>query len=228
MDLLSGALLVGSMYTAFEVIDRLDLGEVVASKFRRKDDYCLTLGYRRICGMRVPITANMKITPHLLVCGLSGQGKSKCIEYTIKNKDSILLNAFEEDFRSVKCRRVFGNENILRYLTRLLEDPYKRETTFYVVIDELLVLSNDKKISKAIMDLLAVGRHYNIFVIGISQRGTKQDLSYKDLFNARATFRQVDPSSYAAVLGCNIDETLTKREFLLYSDDVYKGRTYDV
>ncbi len=135
MDLISGALLVGSMYTAFEVIDRLDIGEVVASKFRRKDDYCLTLGYRRICGMRVPIIANMKITPHLLVCGLSGQGKSKCIEYTIKNKNAILLNAFEEDFRSVKCRRVFGNENILRYLTKLLESPYKRETPFYVVID---------------------------------------------------------------------------------------------
>ena len=226
--LIDYALLTGSSYLLYKAIEKLDPAELIASKFKKNDEYCLTLGYRRICGIRVPVIANMRVTPHLLVCGLSGQGKSKCIEYTIKNKDSILLNAFEEDFRSVKCRRVFGNENILRYLTRLLEDPYKREKPFYVVIDELLVLSNDKKISKAIMDLLAVGRHYNIFVIGISQRGTKQDLSYKDLFNARATFRQVDPSSYAAVLGGNIDETLTKREFLLYSDDVYKGRTYDV
>ena len=109
-----------------------------------------------------------------------------------------------------------------------MENPYKREKPFFIVIDELLVLSAQKDISRAIMNLLSVARHFNLYLVGVSQRGTKQDLSYKDLFNSRACFRMVDNSSYGAVLGCNIDETLVKREFLLYSDSVYKGRTFDV
>ena len=99
----------------------------------------------------------------------------------------------------------------------------------YVVIDELLVLCIDKKISNAIKDLLAIGRHYNIFLIGISQRGCKSDLSFKDLFNARMTFKQVESSSYGAILGYSVeDKRLNKREFILASDDIYRGMTYDV
>lgn len=192
------------------------------------DDYKLVLGYSGKL-VKKPIIVDMRSTPHLLCCGLSGQGKSRCIEYAIKGKDVVLLNAFYDDFKTIKGRRIVGNENILKYLESLVKEPYKREKPLYIVIDELLVLCIDKKISNAIKDLLAVGRHYNIFCFGISQRGTKSDLSFKDLFNARMTFRQVEGSSYSAILGYSVeDKRLKKREFVLASDDIYKGMTYDV
>ena len=191
-------------------------------------DTTLTVGYEK--GLfRKPITIDMNVTPHLLCCGLSGQGKSKCIEYAVRGKDVVLLNAFEDDFKSIKARRIIGNENILHYLEMLVREPYKRDKPLYIVIDELLVCCMDKKISNAIKDLLAIGRHYNVFVIGIAQRGTKTDLSFKDLFNARMTFRQVEESSYRAILGVSVEErNLKKQEFILMSDDVHFGRTYTV
>ena len=153
----------------------------------------------------------------------------RCIEYAIKDKDVVLLNAFEDDFKNIKARRIIGNENILHYLEALVREPYKRDKPLYIVIDELLVCCMDKKINNAIKDLLAIGRHYNVFVIGIAQRGTKTDLSFKDLFNARMTFRQVENSSYQAILGCSIeDKRLNKREFILMSDDLYYGKSYDI
>ena len=193
-----------------------------------KDDYVLVIGHAK--GLfKTPITVDMRTTPHLLCCGLSGQGKSRCIEYAIKDKDVILLNAFKDDFKAVKARKIIGNENILHFLENIIKEPYKRDKPLYIVIDELLVCCTDKKINNAIKDLLAVGRHYNIFVIGIAQRGTKTDLSFKDLFNSRMTFRQVESSSYQAILGCSIeDKKLNKREFILMSDDLYCGKTYDI
>ena len=111
----------------------------------------------------------------------------------------------------------------------LVREPYKRDKPLYIVIDELLVCCMDKKINNAIKDLLAIGRHYNVFVIGIAQRGTKTDLSFKDLFNARMTFRQVEDSSYRAILGVSVEErNLKKREFIIMSDDVYYGKSYDI
>lgn len=178
------------------------------------------------------IVVNMKTTPHLLVCGLSSQGKSKCIEYAMRDKLNItLLNAFEEDFKSLKCERIYGREEIQNYLNGLLEDKHYFEIPKFIVIDEMIVLCNDKKISKAIIDLLSVGRHYNIFIIGIAQRGLKTDLPFKDLFNARMTFRQVESSSYRTILGglpegINID--LKPRQFIIYHTDVECGQTYDI
>ena len=58
----------------------------------------------------------------------------------------------------------------------------------------------DKGITKAITDLLAIGRHYNIFLVGISQQGTKESVKFKDLFNSRICFSQVEESSYRSVI----------------------------
>ena len=72
MDLLSGALLVGSMYCAFEAIDRLDPGSIITSKLKTYDEHCLTIGYMRKGGVfKVPVTCDFKRTPHLLISGLS-------------------------------------------------------------------------------------------------------------------------------------------------------------
>lgn len=192
----------------------------------KESDYTLTVGYSGI--LRRKIVVDMKLTPHVLVCGLSGQGKSKCVEYAMKNKNCVILNAFREDFTSIKCLRINDIEQILEYLESI-KYVYNNKP-LYIVIDEMLVLCLNKKINNAILNLLATGRHYNIFIIGISQKGTKQDIPFKDLFNARLTFRQVEASSYAAILGYYPEDNLklNKREFVLFSDNIYRGRTYDL
>lgn len=191
--------------------------------------YELKLGFKNNLLYKKPILIDMKVTPHLFVCGLSGSGKSKMIEHAVQGKNIILINAFEDDFKTIQARRINGNDNILRFFNTLLESLYKRDEPLYIVIDELLVLCMDKGVTKAISDLLAIGRHYNIFLIGISQIGTKESVKFKDLFNSRACFRQVEESSYRAILGYSPeDKRLGQRQFYLYSDDVYRGKTYTI
>ena len=146
----------------------------------------------------------------------------------MRNKNCVLLNAFRDDFKSINCLRINDPEQILHFLENI-KDTYQKEPLF-IVIDEMLVLCMNKKINNGILNLLATGRHYNIFLIGISQKGTKQDIPFKDLFNARLTFRQVEQSSYGAILGYYPEENLklNKQEFILFSDDIYRGRTYDL
>lgn len=212
-------------------VDKFGIGEKLISLCSRNkelDEYMLQVGYSGI--LRKQIIVNFRTTPHLLVCGLSGQGKSKMVESAIKfKKNVILLNVFEDDFTSIKSRRINEVGEILIFLKALLEDKKKYDEPIYVVIDELLTLSMNKKVNTAISELLAVGRHYNIFVIGICQRGEKTELSYKNLFNARICFRQVEESSYRAVLGYSpVNKTLNHREFYIYSDVIEKGKTYDL
>ena len=117
--------------------------------------------------------------------------------------------------------------NIINVLMNCCKQYQK--TPLYIVIDELLVLCNNKKINKCILDILAVARHYNVYLIGIAQRGLSIDMSFKNLFNSRLCFRQVEETSYRAILGYSIDNpNLQKREFILLSDYIYKGRTYDI
>lgn len=232
MDL--GVITLGAA-ASYLLVDKFNIGQGLINIFsisknkKLLDQYTLLIGYSGSL-LRKQIVVSMKITPHLLVCGLSGSGKSKMVETSIADKNNVvLLNVFEEDFTSVRGRRVNGNENICSYLKSLVDEPYKRIEPLYIVIDELLVLCMDKKVNKAIADLLAIGRHYNIFVIGISQRGEKTELPYKNLFNSRVCFRQVEESSYRAILGFSPeDKKLKHREFYLYSNEIAKGKTYDL
>ena len=65
LDLMSSALLIGSMYTAYEIIERLDIGGLIASKFKSKSNYCLTLGHTKGV-FKKDIIVDFRITPHLL------------------------------------------------------------------------------------------------------------------------------------------------------------------
>jgi hypothetical protein len=204
------------------------------SKYLNKEvgEYELKVGYKNLLICRKPIIVDMRTTPHLFVCGLSGSGKSKMVEYAAKGKNVALLNVFEDDFTSIQGQRIIGNNNILKFLTSLLDTMRSRQKgtePLYLVMDELLVLCIDKVITKAVTDVLAIGRHYNIFIIGISQIGTKESVKFKDLFNARICFRQVEESSYRTVLGYSPEDIqLKQREFLYYSDEVGKGITYTI
>lgn len=190
----------------------------------RETEYTLKLGYNIL---HIPIIVDMKKMPHLLIVGLSNSGKSKIAEYALRGKDCILLNAFREDYKSLKCRRIIKNDKILKYLQNTLDNIYYRDHPFYIVIDEVLVLSKDKKINTAIQDLLSIARHYNIFLVCISQAGQKECVSYKHLFNCRLCMRMINSADYSVVLGVTPENTnLVQRQFYLLSDDLYKGTSY--
>lgn len=191
------------------------------------DGYTLLIGHYRF----KPITVNMNCTPHLLVTGLSGQGKSRCLKAMLLNlqdkADIILCNAFKGDFEGVRARRIYGEELILACITNILKDIYRRNKPLYIVIEELGTIKN-KELIKKIQELLCIARHYNIFIIGVIQIATKEELKFKSYFNARVSFRQLDDSAYRVVLGTGVEENLSKQEFVLVSDDKYVGRTYDI
>ena len=191
------------------------------------DECTLLIGHDRF----KPITVNMNSTPHLLITGLSGQGKSRCLKVMLLNlqdkADIILCNAFEDDFKGVRARKIYGEQNILNYITSVLENLYRREKPLYIVIEELGTIKN-KELIKKIQELLCIARHYNVYIIGVIQIATKEELKFKSYFNARLSFRQLDDSAYRVVLGTGVEENLNKQEFVLVSDDKYVGRTYDI
>lgn len=213
-------------------VDRYDKCDVFKDELYEEEDQekILTLGYR---DNKTPIKVNMNIDPHMLVVGISNCGKSKMVEKCLQDKKSVtILNAFETDFASLGANCINGNENILAYLETCLEGRTNDSETHYILIDELLVLIKDKKIEKALYDLLAMARHYNIYIICISQEGTKEVIKFKNLFNVRVCMRTLEESSIRAVLGCSVpsdDPALKQREFYIADNQgLRRGKTYDL
>ena len=169
-------------------------------------------------------------TPHVGVQGLSVVGKSKMVESALLNlidADIALVNCFQKDFTEITGTRINGTEEILNYLTEIKDNKEYRERPLYIVIDELNVLGNDKKINSVIADLLSQARHFNIYVIALGQTLLKENCPYKNLFNVRITFKTIDKSMISAFLGCTIENTeLQQREFIVYSDSIKRGKTY--
>lgn len=168
------------------------------------------------------VTFNMQIAPHLLVAGLSGQGKSMFVEYLFKDRKDIdnvyLVNAYRSDFKSLKCKRINSTTNTLKLLTEVYTELQKHPR--YIIVDELLELSiREPKIIKELTKALAVSRHFNTFFICIAQQATKEEIKCKSLFNCRVTFKQVEYSSYQTILGYSPeDRQLQAREFYYLSD----------
>jgi hypothetical protein len=196
----------------------------------KQKDTQLIIGYENESFLKWPIIIDMAKTPHMLVTGLSNNGKTKMIEYAIRNKNVVILNAdFKKDFKDFDCRKISDHKEMLEFLKETLMDETYKEQALYIVIDELLVLSNQKEISTAIMDLLAIARHRNVYIIGISQSAEKEVLKYKHLFNTRICFRMVEESSYRTVLGYTPEiRDIQQRQFLYYSDHTGMGYTYNV
>lgn len=179
-----------------------------------------------------PIKVDMKITPYLLISGLGGQGKSYMVKAIITNLTGVnivIINGFREDYKSNEnIRHILGEEEIIKYLSNLLENIYTRTKPLYIILEEMQSFNSNKKITELIKELLSFGRHFNIYIIGIIQIATKENCKFKDLFNARCSFKQIDNSSYSVCLGCSIQEQLQQREFYLYSTSLVKGRTYNI
>lgn len=183
-----------------------------------------------------PIVADMLEVPHFLLTGLSGQGKTGMLRVMIKNllennnADIVLLNAFTDDYEGFNLKHVSNHDDIKSYIQSLLgdiEEGLNRNRPLYVIFEELGKVK-DKDLIALTTKLLQYGRHDKIYLIGVIQTATKEELKFKSLFNARCTFKQLEESSYRVVLGCGIDDKLQKREFYLYTNNLYKGRTYDL
>ena len=186
----------------------------------------LLLGYNQ----QGYIIADMGKYPHLLISGLSNQGKSKMIYYMLKNlgdrANILVLNGFKEDYRGFTL--VQGTKAIQRRIEAILKDKEIRIKPLYLVLEEMQSISKDKKLQEQLKELLSMGRHYNIFVIGIIQNATKENCSFKDLFNCRCSFRQIDSSSYQVCLGTSVEKGLEQREFYFLDSNLIKGYTFSI
>ena len=182
------------------------------------------------------ITTDMKISPHLLISGLSGQGKTGQLRVIVSNligiSDIYLINCFKHDFKGFKgIEFVNGNEDILKFLEEFKQNEFKdHDRPIYLVFEELMTLSEDKKIQKLIKEFLCVCRHYNVFIIGLIQVCRAEDFKAKTFFNSRISFKQMDRSSYGVALGSMGEmEELNQREFYSKgSNGLEKGITYNL
>lgn len=188
--------------------------------------YELLLGYSQ----EGYIIADMSKYPHLLISGLSNQGKSKMVNYMLKNisdkADILVLNGFKEDYKEFVLIRDI--KSIERRIGTIIAPFKKRKRPLYLVIEEMQVISKNKRLQERLKELLSVGRHYNIFVIGIIQNATKENCSFKDLFNCRCSFRQIDTSSYMVALGTSVEKGLDQREFYYLDTELIKGYTFSI
>ena len=183
----------------------------------------------------VPIVADMLESPHFLLTGLSGQGKTGMLRVMIKNlldnnnADIVLLNGFEEDYKGFNIKQIINQDDIKNFIEGELqgiEDGKEKNKPLYVIFEELGKIK-DKKLIELTTKLLQYGRHNNIYLIGVIQTATKEELKFKSLFNSRCTFKQLEESSYRVVLGCGVEDKLQKREFYLYTNNLYRGKTYN-
>lgn len=233
MALIDLGLIAGGIYFLYEVVDHSNIADVFISLYRTKvgiSDYELIVGHSQNVGKK-PITVDLKVFPSFAITGISNCGKSKLVEYMLMNTKLpiVLINAYEDDFKNVNCRRIVEVEAIAEYLDYLLNEK-DNEQPVLVVFDEALTLMSYKNIAKKIHTLLTKNRHKKIYVVAIFQELNKTIVPFKSLFTARLTMRAIQVSDINSALGTTIEDykPLKNREFILLSDDLYWGKTYDV
>lgn len=200
-------------------------------QFREPSNNELVIGYNPFSVDSLPIYVDMNKNPHMLVCGLSQQGKSCMVEYALRGRQSILLNAPDDSFKSLDpIERIEKYDEMVLILNELIKAG-RSEEPIYVVIDEMLqlVIDGKKQVTELITKLLAKAAHSNIYVIGITQSAEKEIVKCKHLFNTRVCFRVIDDSSYKVVLGYTPEEQiLLPRYFYYITDHKGVGCTYEL
>lgn len=176
-----------------------------------------------------PIYLDLSVFPSLSISGISNCGKSKMVEYILTHTDLpiTLVNAYEDDYKGIKCNRVTLDETE-DYLNRLLAKRTSKR--ILVVFDECLTIVNNKTLAKKLHTLLTKNRHNRVYIICIFQELNKTIVPFKSLFTARISMRMIQNSDVMSSLGTTIENyrPLQNREFILLSDNIYYGRTYDI
>lgn len=192
----------------------------------------LLLGYRMRSNYRIPIIVDMKNSPHMFVCGLSQQGKTRMVEAALKNKQCVLLNCFDHDFQTTRpIIRTRDMDLVNKTLETLVNKGETNTEPLFVVVDEVLdmVLAGAKSTSDYITRLLATAAHNKIYLIAISQTALKDSIKFKNLFNTRVCFRMRDEIDYKTALGYTPEVAdLETRDFFFAANEIGKGHTYDV
>lgn len=170
------------------------------------------------------IYLDLRYFPSLSVSGVTMCGKSYLVENMLKSSTLpiTLMNAYENDYNTINCTRI--NNNIKEYLTNITSDKEPR----IIVIDE--VYSLDKEALKILTVLLTKNRHYNKYFILIMQSLTKELAPFKSLLSARLVMRQLQSSDYLTSAGTDVTDylPLKNREFILISDNIYKGKSMSI
>ena len=228
MILLDYALLFGTGIVMYELSKSI-LSHLRSPRNCFNSDKALTVGYEDKF-IKKPITIDMNIDSHVLIIGLSNCGKSKLAEGMLQGKSVTIVNAFPKDFPTLKGKRIAGEDEILNYLEHVLDGRTNESKVHYLLIDEMLVLMRNKKIEKALAELLAVARHYNLYIVALGQEGTREVIKCKNLFNVRICMKQLEESSFRTVLGCSVeDRFLKQREFYIVDNQgLRKGKTYTI
>lgn len=226
--LIDTALIIGTGIVIGELLTEPIYKKI--NKFTKKEitETTLILGKDK---HKNPITVDLGIDSHILIVGLSNCGKSRLAEYSLKDKKNvIIINAFDEDFSTLKAPRINGEDAIIEYLSNVLKDRTPNSEPLFILIDELVVLLKNKQIAKLLQDLLCVARHYKTYIVALSQEGTKEVVSCKHLFNVRVMMKALEDSTFRTVLGASVENTnLKQREFYVRDNEGIRfGRTYDV
>ena len=177
-------------------------------KIQRRSPYTLTDGKTEF---------DFYSAPHLIVGGISNMGKSYFVTKLLKGRNDIditILNAYLTDFQGVKGSRINDRRSILLYLQNVLSVKHNKPQ--FIVIDEILTLSTDRKIMNQIQELLCVARHQNVYLICITQRGLQSEIPFKNLFNMRVCFKMLETQSLIALLGYSPENIIMLRQGQYY------------
>lgn len=220
---------------SYELADRFISDKLISIVEGRKsscnNDKLLTVGYQGKL-IKKPITIDLKVFPSIAIVGITGCGKSRMASYMMKHTkiNKVLLNAYADDFADIYFKkRITDIEQIESYLDYLLELDYA-DKPLLVVIDECMSLLPYKGISKKLHVLLTKNRHKNVFVICLFQELNKSLCPFKSMFSARIAMRTIQTSDLISALGTSLEEktTLQNRDFIMLSDNLYYGKTYDI
>jgi hypothetical protein len=161
---------------------------------------------------------------HLIITGVTNAGKSVLCENIVRGRNTVLINTWESDFKSIpEARRINDKDSIISFFKCL---PNNTEEVF-IVVDELATLMQDKEIAKEINNACMFARHYNAHIIGITPRVLSSEINCKSLFPARITGRLLQESDYRTALGISINVNLGMREFIIIQDrmEVFRSET---
>ena len=217
--------LVGAYNVILVVIILFELlSKTNKPKIKNENSYTqLVVGYRSSF-LKSKITIDLKYFPSIVISGVTMSGKTYLVHNMIKSSKIpvTILNAYTEDFKGVKCERI--NNSMKEYLSHILDNNRPE----IVVIDE--VYSLDKETIKILCDILSKNRHHRKYFILITTNFCKEVAPFKSLVSARIVMRQLQKSDYNTSAGCDISDCLPlkEREFILISNEIVKGHTYDV
>ena len=154
---------------------------------------------------------------HCLILGVTNCGKSVLCENMVRNRNTVLINTWETDFKTMpEAKRINDKDSIISFFKWL---PNNTEEVF-VVIDELASLMTDKEVAKEINLALQYSRHYKAHIIGITPRVLANEVQCKSLFPCRICGCMRCESDYRTALGISINVNLGMREFIIIQDKV--------